>query len=216
MPFLVLVGVLEALVTQLTYETTAVFTILIFLMIWLTTIFLVRHIKAGHKVTLRDGLYNAMTPLLSSLVVFVVIVVECIPLFLLVIAYSAAVETEFLTMPFYALMFFAFAGLMLTLSGYLLSSSLIALLAVSAPGMYPMEALATASELMMGRRIRFILRVIALLLVVGVICAVFILPLAIFKVPMGVISIIAAFVGCFGAIYVTIYLYLYYRYLLDA
>ena len=215
-PFLVLVGVLEALVTQLTYETTAVFTILIFLMIWLTTIFLVRHIKAGHKVTLRDGLYNAMTPLLSSLVVFVVIVVECIPLFLLVIAYSAAVETEFLTMPFYALMFFTFAGLMLTLSGYLLSSSLIALLAVSAPGMYPMEALATASELMMGRRIRFILRVIALLLVVGVICAVFILPLAIFKVPMGVISIIAAFVGCFSAIYVTIYLYLYYRYLLDA
>ena len=74
----------------------------------------------------------------------------------------------------------------------------------------------TASELMMGRRVRFILRVIALLLVVGVICAVFILPLAVFKVPMEVISVIAAFVGCFSAIYVTVYLYLYYRYLLDA
>ncbi|MBR0488564.1 hypothetical protein IJJ39_02750 [Candidatus Saccharibacteria bacterium] len=215
-PFLVLVGILEAIVTQLTYETTAVFTILIFLMIWLTTIFLVRHIKAGHKVTLRDGLYNAMTPLLSSLVVFVVIVVECIPLFLLIIAYSAAVETEFLTMPFYALLFFGFAGLMLTLSGYLTSSSLISLLAVSAPGMYPLKALMTAADLMMGRRIRFILRIIALLMMIGVICAVCVVPLAIMKVPMEVISVIATFAGCFSAIYATIYLYLYYRYLLDA
>ena len=215
-PFLVLSGVLESLAVQLTYETTAVFTVLNFLMIWLVTIFLVRHIKAGHEVTLRDGLYNAMTPLLSSLAVFIVIVIECIPIFLLIIAYSAAVRTEFLTMPFYALLFMGFAGLMLTLSSYLLSSSLVALLAVSAPGMYPMRALVTASELMMGRRIRFILRVIALLLVVGVICTVFILPLAVFKVPMEVISVIAAFVGCFSAIYVTVYLYLYYRYLLDA
>ena len=215
-PFLVLAGVLESLTVQLTYETTAVFTILIFLMIWLVTIFLVRHIKAGHKVTLRDGLYNAMTPLLTSLVVFVVIVIECIPIFLLIVAYSAAVRTEFLTMPFYALMFFGFAGLMLTLSGYLLSSSLIALLAVSAPGMYPIKAFVTASDLMMGRRIRFNLRLIALLLVVIVMCAVTIVPLAVLKVPMEVISVIAAFVGCFSAIYVTIYLYLYYRYLLDA
>ncbi len=215
-PFLVLTCVLEALAARLTRETTAVFTVLIFLMIWLVTIFLVRHIKAGHKVTLRDGLYNAMTPLISSLIVFVIIVVECVPLFLLIIAYSAAVKTEFLTMPFYALMFLGFAGLMVTISGYLLSSSLIALLAVSAPGMYPLKALTTAAELMMGRRIRFVLRLIALLLVVGVIYAVFILPLAALKVPMEVLSVIAAFVGCFGAIYVTIYLYLYYRYLLDA
>jgi hypothetical protein len=49
-----------------------------------------------------------------------------------------------------------------------------------------------------------------------VIYAVFILPLAALKVPMEVLSVIAAFVGRFGAIYVTIYLYLYYRYLLDA
>ena len=215
-PFVVLTGALEALVVRLTYETMAVFTILIFLMIWLVTIFLVRHIMAGHKVTLRDGLYNAMTPLLSSLVVFVVIVVECIPLFLLIIAYSAAVRTEFLTMPFYALLFFCFAGLMVTLSGYLLSSSLIALLAVSAPGMYPMKALTTAAGLMMGRRIRFILRLIALLFVVGVIYAIIVVPLAALKVPMEILSVIAATLSCFDAIYATIYLYLYYRYLLDA
>lgn len=215
-PFLVLATVLEVLAVSFTYETTAVFTVLIFLMIWLVTIFLVRYIKAGRKVTLRDGLYNAMTPLLSSLVVFIVAVVECVPIFIVIIAYSAAIRTEFLTMPFYALMFLVFAGLMLVLSGYLLSSSLIALIAVSAPGLYPWKAFMTASELMMGRRIRFILRVIALVLVLAVITAVIVVPLAALKVPMEVLSVIMAFVGCFCSIYATIYLYLYYRYLLDA
>lgn len=215
-PLLVLASLLEILAIQTTEETTAVFSVLIFLMIWLVVIFLVRHIKAGHKVTLRDGLYNAMTPLLSSLVVFVVAVIECIPIFVVIIAYSAAVKTEFLTMPFYALMFFVFAGLMLALSGYLLSSSLIALIAVSAPGIYPWKAFTTASELMMGRRIRFVLRIIALMMVLAVTMAVIVLPLAAMKVPMEVLSVIMAFVGCFCSIYATIYLYLYYRYLLDA
>ena len=197
-------------------ETTAVFAVLIFLMIWLVVIFLVRQLMAGHEVTLRDGLYNSMTPLLSSLVIFVVAVVECVPIFLVIIAYAAAVKTEFLTMPFYAFMFFGFAGLMLTLSGYLLSSSLVALIATSAPGIYPWQALTTASELMMGRRIRFILRLIALILVLVVIWAVVVFPLSALKLPVEVLSVVMAFLGCFSAIYLTVYLYLYYRYLLDA
>ena len=108
-------------------EAAMVFGVIVFLIIWLTTIFLLRHLMAGHKVKLRDGLYNGMSPLLSSFVVFVVIVLQCIPIFLLVIAYSAAVQTEFLSTPFYALVFFVFASLMVILSAYLLSSSLMAL-----------------------------------------------------------------------------------------
>ena len=212
----VLSTVLMALAMGALTETVAVFAVLIFLMIWLTTIFIVRHLKAGHKVTLRDGLYNAMTPLMSSLVIFVVIAVECVPILLVIVAYSAAVQTDFLTMPFYALLFFVFAGLMVVLSGYLLSSSLIALIAVSAPGMYPWKALVTATDLMMGRRIRFILRVIALGLVLGVIWGAIVLPLAVLKLSVEVLSVIMAFLGCFSTTYATIYLYLYYRYLLNA
>ena len=84
-------------------EVTMVFSILIFLMIWLVTIFILRHKLAKNKIKLRDALYNAMTPLLSTLVVFLVALVQCIPIFLLIIAYSAAVQTGFLNTPFYAL-----------------------------------------------------------------------------------------------------------------
>ncbi len=204
-------------------EVATVFMVLIFLIIWLVTIFLLRHLMAGHKVKLRDGLYNAMTPLLSTFVVFVVTLIQCIPIFLLIIAYSAAVQTDFLATPFYALVFFVFAALMIIISTYLLSSSLIAFVAVSAPGLYPMEALRTASDLMMGRRIRFILRLVALIVVIVLMWLLIMLPLILFDLWMksfawtsGIpfIPICFTVLTCFTAIYVTTYLYIYYRWML--
>ncbi len=204
-------------------EAATVFGSLIFLIIWLTTIFLLRHRLAGHKVKLRDGLYNAMTPLVSTFVVFMVAVIQCIPIFLLIIVYSAAVQTEFLATPFYALVFFIFAASMIILSGYLLSSSLMALVAVSAPGLYPMKALRTASDLMMGRRIKLIIRIIAVFLALVIVWVIIMLPLIVFDLWMktfawteGIpfIPICLAVMTCFTEIYVTAYLYLYYRWML--
>ena len=198
--------------------------ILLFLTIWLVTIFLLRHLMAGHKVKLRDGLYNAMTPLISTLLVFLVVLIQCIPVFIFVIAYSAAVQTEFLSMPFYAFLFWVFAVVMILISIYLLSSSLIALIAVSAPGMYPMRALRTASELMMGRRTKFIIRIIALVIILCVVWAVVMLPLILFDMWMktfewteGIpfVPICLSVMTVFTCIYITVYLYKYYRYMLD-
>ena len=205
-------------------EATAVFVVLVFLTIWLVTIFLMRHLMAGHKVKLRDGLYNAMTPLISTLLVLIVVLIQCVPIFVLIVAYSAAVQTEFLTTPFYALVFFVFVALMILISGYLLSSSVIALVAVSAPGLYPMKALQTASELMMGRRVRFLLRLVALIMVLAVVWAIVMLPLIMFDMWMktfawteGIpfVPICFAAMLCFTGIYVTVYLYKYYRWMLN-
>ena len=205
-------------------EAAAVFGIIIFLIMWLVTIFLLRHIMAGHKVKLRDGLYNAMTPMISSFLVFVVALIQCIPIFLLIIVTSAAVQTEFLSTPFYALLFFIFAVLMVTISAYLLSSSIIAFIAVSAPGLYPMQALRTASELMMGRRIRFLLRLLALIIVIALMWVIVMMPLILFDMWMKSFEWTAGFpfipicmttMTCFTCIYVTIYLYIYYKWLLN-
>ena len=205
-------------------EAAVVFGVIIFLIIWLTTIFLLRHRLAGHKVKLRDGLYNAMTPLVSTFVVFAIAVVQCVPIFILIIVYSAAVQTDFLATPFYALMFFIFAALMILLSGYLLSSSLIALVAVSAPGLYPIRAMHAASDLMMGRRVRFILRLVALILALAIVWVIVMLPLILFDLWMktfewtaGIpfIPVCLNIMTCFTAIYITAYLYLYYRWMLN-
>lgn len=196
-------------------ETTEVFGSIVFLVIWLTTIFLLRHIMAGHEVGIRDGLYNAMTPLVSTFIVLAVAIVQSIPIIVLIIAYSAAIETGFLTLPFYALLFFGFALVMIVLSGYLLSSTLMALVAVTVPGMYPMRALKMASDLMMGRRMKFVLRLIALVFVIAVIWGVLVVPLVMIKAPSLLVSVMVMIVACFSAIYLTTYLFVYYRYLID-
>lgn len=205
-------------------EAAAVFAVLIFLTVWLVTIFLLRHIMAGHKVKLRDGLYNAMTPLISTLLVFLIAIIQCIPILLLIVAYSAAVQTDFLSTPFYALVFFIFAALMVVISAYLLSSSLIALVAVSAPGLYPLKALHTASDLMMGRRVKFLLRLVALILMLAILWIIIMLPLILFDMWMkqfewtaGIpfVPICLTTMTCFTEIYITVYLYKYYRWMLN-
>lgn len=206
-------------------EANIVFFILIFLLIWLTTIFILRHRLANNKIKLRDALYNSMTPFISTFLVFLVIIIQCIPIFILIVVGSAAIKTGFLSAPFYALLFFIFASLMVLLSGYLLSSSAIALISVSAPGLYPMKALKTASDLMAGRRFRFILRLIALVFVLAVIWVACLIPLILLDfwlksiagwlegVPF--ISFCLLTMTCFSLIYMTAYVYLYYRWMLD-
>lgn len=201
-----------------------VFVALIFLIIWLVTIFLLRHIMAGHKVKLRDGLYNAMTPLISTFVVLLVAVIQCLPIMIFLIAYSAAIETHFLDTPFYALLFWVFSALMFLLSFYLVSGTIMALTAVTAPGLYPIQALKTANDLMAGRRIKFILRIIALIIVLIIMWAVVMMPLIMFDlfmkqfswtVQIPFVPVCLVIMTCFSGIYVATYFYLYYRYMLD-
>lgn len=206
-------------------DTQAIFTIILFLILWLVTIFLLRHFFAGGKPKLRDALYNALTPLLSTLVVFAVIFVQAIPLFLVIITYSAAVSTNFLATPFYALVYFIFAASMILLSCYLFSSSLLALVAVTAPGMYPFSALFAASDLAAGRRIRIVLRILYMILVVALIYIVTMMPIILldlwlkstwdFFAGWPIVSFFLTIVTCFVFIYCSTYLFLYYRWLLD-
>lgn len=206
-------------------EVGTVFMLLLFLILWLVTIFLLRHFLAGENPKLRDGLYNALGPLLSTLVVFAVIFIQAIPLMLVIITYAAAVTTGFLNTPFYALLYFIFAALMLLLSAYLLSGSLMALVAVTSPGMYPLRALFAASDLMAGRRTRLVLRVLYLLVVVAFVYIITMLPIILLDLwfksmwswiaSWPIVPFFLLAVTCFVFIYFTTYLYLYYRWLLD-
>lgn len=197
---------------------------LVFIFVFLTTIFILRYLLAKKEIKLRDAMYNSMAPLVPTAVIMVMVAIECIPLLILLIAYTAAVQTEFLNYPFYALLFLGFAALMILISGYLLSSSLIAFVAVSAPGVYPMTALNLAAELMRGKRINFVLRLIALAIVVILMWILVMIPLIMLDVVVkngGVfvdvpfIPICIMVMSSFTDVLVTTYLYLYYRWLLD-
>lgn len=206
-------------------EVSLIFTVLLFLIIWLTVIYLLRHFYAGRKPKMRDGLYNACAPLIPTLVLFLVVFVQLIPLFLVIITYNAAILTDFLATPFYAFLYFIFASLMILLSGYLVSSSLMAMVAITAPGIYPVNALLTASDLMAGRRIKLIIRIIYLAFVVAFVYFITMMPIILldmwlksiwsFIANWPIVPFIMLIVTCFVFIYITAYFYRYYRYMLD-
>lgn len=206
-------------------DSQVVFMILLFLIMWMVTLFLLRHFLAGEHPKLRDGLYNALGPLLSTLLIFAVIFIQAIPLMLVIITYSAAVMTGFLSTPFYALVYFLFATTMILLSAYLLSSSIMALVAVTTPGMYPMKALAAASDLMAERRIKFVLRLLYLIFVVALIYIIIMMPVILIDLLLKswwywisgwpIVPFFLLTTTCFVFIYATTYIYLYYRWLLD-
>lgn len=208
-----------------TSESQQIFSVLLFLIVWLVTIYLLRHVLAGHKLKLRDGLYNALAPLLSTIVVAAVIFVEAIPIMLVIITYSAAVSTDFLSTPFYALIYVIFAALLILLSLYLISGSLMALVAVSAPGLYPFVAIRSASQLLRGNRVKFIIRLVFLLIIVAITWVLIMTPLIALDLSLkssidwlqGIpfVSIELLIMTCITAVYSTAYLYLYYRRMLD-
>ena len=207
--------------TQGASEVQQVFGLLLFVILWLSVIYIARHRLAGHKLKLRDALYNAMSPLIPSLMVFAVLILYLIPIFIFIIFYSAAVTTEFFSTPFYACLFWVFASLLILLSLYLVPNALLALVAVSAPGMYPMLALRTATDLMQGRRIKFIIRLIFVLFFMAVFWIVIMVPIILLdqwlksmwgwaeSIPF--VSFMLLLMTVMSAIYFTAYIYLFYR-----
>ena len=149
-------------------EVQQVFGVLIFLIIWLVVIYVLRADFAKRKVKFREALYNALSPLVSTLIVFLVGFLQSIPIFIVMITYSAAKATDFLSTPFYALLYFLFAMGMLILSIYLLSGTFLALVAVTAPGVDPMAAITAANDLIIGRRLKFAIRFIFVFFIVGI------------------------------------------------
>ena len=85
----------------------------------LVTIYLLRHLLAGNHPRLRDGLYNALTPLISTMLVLLLVFVHMIPIFIFTIVYSTAIATDFLSQPLYAFLFWLFGSLLILLSAYL-------------------------------------------------------------------------------------------------
>lgn len=164
-------------ITQSLTEVQQVYAGLIALLVWLTTVWLLRNILAGHKVKLRDGLYNSAAPLLSTFLVALVLVVQLVPLAIALIGYAAASSSGLLASGVAAMLFWIAAGLLAVLSLYLITSTLLALVVVTLPGMYPMKALKTAGDLVIGRRIRILLRILWMLLGIVVAWALVMIPI---------------------------------------
>ena len=157
--------------------------------------------------------------------IIAVVFIHAIPILVFMVLYSTALSTEFLAQPLYAFLFWLVGSLLLLLSAYLLPTSLLALVAVSVPGIYPIRALYAATDLVQGRRTKFIIRLLFGLLFLAVIWVIIMMPIIwldlVIKQNVEIlagfpfVSLCLQIMTMFSFVYITAYIYLYYRRMLD-
>lgn len=157
-----------------------IYAVILGLFTWLTTVWLLRAILTGRKPRLRDGLYNAGSPILATFLVGLVLVVQLLPVAVAIVGFSAATSTGLLDSGIESMLFWTCASLLGALSLYWMTSTLIALVVVTLPGMYPMQAIKTAGDLVIGRRVRILLRMLWLFLMLALIWVVIMIPIILF------------------------------------
>lgn len=198
---------------------------LAFFYAWLATIWLLRNTLAGHSPKLRDGLYNSGSPVLATVTIGFIIMLQLLPAAIGVIIYGAADQSGLLETGVSAMLISIGVALLCLLSIYWISSSFIAMVIVTLPGMYPLHALRSAGDLVVGRRLRMLLRLAWLFLVVVLVWAILVIPIILFDdwlknavpainwlplVPLVIISLSSV-----TLIFVTSYIYLLYRRIVD-
>lgn len=207
-------------------ETQQIFSVLVFLLTWLTTVWLLRNILAGHKVKLRDGLYNSGSPLFAMAIIVFYIAIQLIPVAIALVGYSAASTSGLIEAGgAAAMLFWIGAALLCILSLYWITSSIFAMIIVTVPGMYPFKAIRTASDMVLGRRIKILLRWLWMALVVVLAWGLIMIPIilldmglkslwpAIQWLPIVPIATIA--MASLSTVWVSAYVYLLYRKVVD-
>lgn len=206
-------------------EAQQIYAVLLVLMVWLTTVWLLRNKMAGHKVKLRDGLYNAGAPILSLFIVCLVLLVQLIPLLIVGIGYGAANSSGLLNSGVESMLFWVAASLLGLLSLFWATGTLFGAIVVTLPGMYPLKALRNAGDLVLGRRIRILLRWLWMFLAVTVLWAVVLIPVILidlwlksvwpFFASVPLVPVVLAMLGTISVIWISGYVYLLYRKVVD-
>lgn len=187
---------------------------------WLTMVWLLRQVFAGHAVRLRDGVYSSCAPMVSSLIVVGVILVQILPVSFGILAYSVLSASGIIAGGVEAMLAWSIIALLATLSLYWITSSLIALVIVTLPGMYPFIALKKSSDLVVGRRIQVLVRILWSILIIGLVWVLTLLLAIIIHELINiewiaVVPITVVLLSSSTLIWFSTYVYMLYRRLLD-
>lgn len=149
------------------------------LLTWLASIWLLREVLAGRKPRFRDGLYSSGAPIVSTTLIVLVMLIQLIPVGVVSLVYAALAGVGIVSAGFGAMIFAVIAILALTLVLYWMVPSFIALVIVTLPGMYPFAALRAAGDLVVGRRLAILYRILWLLMLIIIGWLVVMVPLVI-------------------------------------
>lgn len=198
---------------------------LLLFMVWLTSVWLLREQLQGRNPKLRDGLYSAGSPIVATLIVALVILIQLLPLGLAGLVYVALSTIGLLSEGFGAMIFWVTVALVATMVLYWITSSLIALVVVTLPGMYPFRALKISGDLVIGRRLRIMYRWLWAVLNIVVVWTIVMVPIILLDgwlkgiwsqiEWMPIIPIAVSVMSSLTVVWFSSYVYLLYRKVVD-
>lgn len=111
--------------------------------------------------------------------------------------------------------------LLIALSLYWIVSTLVAMVIVTLPGMYPGRALQLAGDLVVGRRLRIMLRVVWIFVVIFIFWALILLPMIVLDskiksaIPaiewMPIVPLTSMLLTSVSIVFLAVYIYVLYR-----
>lgn len=210
---------------RVTSDVQQIYMSIVLLLTWLTTVWLLRAILAKINPSLRDGLYNAGAPIVSTAIVLIILLIQLLPVALASLAYAGLSSIGLLEQGFSLMIFWAITALLASISLYWITSTFIALIAVTVPGTYPMTAIKAAGDIVIGRRIRVLYRLLWLVLTVAIVWFVLMIPLVLINswltdiwswisiIP--IVPVAASILSAVTVVWAAAYIYLLYRKIID-
>lgn len=144
---------------------------------WLATVWALRGVMAGRTVKIRDAVYSSGAPVLSTVIVGFVFVVQLLPVSIATLIYNTAIRSELISGGVEQMLAWVVIALLAVLALYWMTSTVVAMVVVTLPGMYPFQAIRTAGDLVVGRRIRILLRFLWMVLLIVVTWLLILIPL---------------------------------------
>lgn len=186
---------------------------------WMVVVWLLRQVLAGNTVKVRDALYNACAPFVSTLLVLALMALQSLPAVIGIMSFSIVTQNAGMS-GLEAMLFGMGALLLIVLSLYWLCSSVFALLIVTLPGTYPWAAVRAAGDIAVGRRVSLIIRLLWLALVLLVVWLVIFVPALLIDIWIHVswsplVALTLQLLSGFSLLFAATYIYMLYRRMID-
>ena len=217
--------VTQAIITSLTVTDAnrQAATFIIVAVAWLSLIFIARRVYNGNQLRLRDAIYSAGTPLVPMMVLLVAVLVQLLPLALVLISYSAITGAGYINQGIAIENMAAWCVILavLVLTIYWMVTSLLTLVSVTIPGLYPMRAYYETSIQVAGRRVKILFRILMMFLPLLALWALVLIPTVLFDSILKpktfpVVQLVVSLLAAISCTWVSAYMYMLYRRILDS
>jgi hypothetical protein len=207
-----LFGILAASLGAQASEVVGAYQSFLIVIFSLASIWLTRQFLLNETPRLRDAFYKGMYPLIPFILVLFVVALQLLPALFGNFLYSVVTQQGLAVTAIERLIWLILLLLLVALSLYMIISSLFALYIVTLPDMTPLKALRSARELVLHRRLKILVRIVAMPLILVLLAVLIFVPLLIFATPLAEPLFLLA--SSFALVVIHVYFYNVYRALL--